>query len=301
MKKKIEQKKDNVDLEVYPLEEAILRLQSALHLERKTTGFFLLFFGTIVILGRTLIPGLFSKSSITLFSFILIFLLSLIFDPIIKRQKSVKKANFLFFIHLLILTLFITLIVYDAGGVEWLGAIFYLFPIVWGNVTLPKTLGRVLTLFTAFSYSALVLLQYFNLIPYTALYNLPTPPHLSSWYVFSSIAFAFLTFYFLGMGANLFTDEFRKKVIELEKTKNALEEAKTVLEIKVRARTRELQELIERQEEIIKERTRELQEKIDEMEKFQKIAVGRELKIIELKDEIKKLKEELEKYKTKTN
>jgi hypothetical protein len=29
--------------------------------------------------------------------------------------------------------------------------------------------------------------------------------------------------------------------------------------------------------------------------------VGRELKMIELKDEIKKLKEELEKYKTKTN
>jgi hypothetical protein len=297
MKKKIEQKKDNVDFEVYPLEEAILRLQSALRLEQRTTGFFLLVFGTIVILGRTLIPGLFSKPSITLLSFIFIFLLSLIFDPIIKRQKSVKKANFLFFIHLLIITFFITLIVYDAGGVEWLGALFYLFPIVWGNVTLPKTLGRVLTLFATLSYSALALLQYFNLIPYIAFYDLPTPPHLSSWYVFPSIAFAFLTFYFLGMGANLFTDEFRKKVIELEKTKNALEEAKTVLEIKVRARTKELQELIERQEEIIKERTQELQEKIEEMEKFQKIAVGRELKMIELKKEIERLKKELERYK----
>jgi hypothetical protein len=293
MKKKIEQKKDNVDFEVYPLEEAILRLQSALRLEQRTTGFFLLVFGTIVILGRTLIPGLFSKPSITLFSFIFIFLLSLIFDPIIKRQKSVKKANFLFFIHLLILTFFITLIVYDAGGVEWLGAIFYLFPIVWGNVTLPKTLGRVVTLFATLSYSALVLLQYFNLIPYIAFYDLPTPPHLSSWYVFPSIVFAFLTFYFLGMGANLFTDEFRKKVIELEKTKNALEEAKTVLEIKVRARTRELQELIERQEEIIKERTQELQEKIEELEKFQKIAVGRELKMIELKKKIEELETQL--------
>jgi hypothetical protein len=35
------------------------------------------------------------------------------------------------------------------------------------------------------------------------------------------------------------------------------------------------------------------------LEKFQKIAVGRELKMIELKKEIKKLKEELEKYKSK--
>jgi DNA-binding transcriptional MerR regulator len=95
------------------------------------------------------------------------------------------------------------------------------------------------------------------------------------------------------MGANLFTDEFRKKVIELEKTKNALEEAKTVLEIKVRARTRELQELIERQEEIIKERTQELQEKIEELEKFQKMAVGRELKMIELKKKIEELENQL--------
>jgi len=47
----------------------------------------------------------------------------------------------------------------------------------------------------------------------------------------------------------------------------------------------------------IEEKTKELQKKIEELEKFQKIAVGRELKMIELKEEIKKLKEELEKYK----
>jgi methyl-accepting chemotaxis protein len=76
-----------------------------------------------------------------------------------------------------------------------------------------------------------------------------------------------------------------------------LEESKKVLEIKVQARTRELKEVIERQEEIIRERTRELQERIEELEKFHKLAVGRELKMIELKKEIERLKGELEKYK----
>jgi len=50
----------------------------------------------------------------------------------------------------------------------------------------------------------------------------------------------------------------------------------------------------------IKERTKELQLKIDELEKFQSLTIGREVDMVELKKEIKKLKEELEKYKPST-
>jgi hypothetical protein len=45
----------------------------------------------------------------------------------------------------------------------------------------------------------------------------------------------------------------------------------------------------------VRERTKELERKVLELEKFQKLAIGRELRIIELKKEIKRLKEELEK------
>ena len=76
-----------------------------------------------------------------------------------------------------------------------------------------------------------------------------------------------------------------------------LEEAKASLEIRIQARTRELQELAEKLEEQVKERTKELQEKIGELERFSRLAVGRELKMIELKKEIKKLKEGSEKDK----
>jgi len=58
-----------------------------------------------------------------------------------------------------------------------------------------------------------------------------------------------------------------------------------------------LKELQYEMETKVEERTKELQGKIEEMEKFQKLAVGRELKMVELKEEIKKLKEELEKTK----
>jgi len=83
------------------------------------------------------------------------------------------------------------------------------------------------------------------------------------------------------------TDDLQK-IVE-EKTKD-LEEAKAILEIKVEARTSELRELTSRQEEMIKQRAKNLQEKVEELEKFQKLTIGRELKMINLKEENEKLK-----------
>jgi len=93
---------------------------------------------------------------------------------------------------------------------------------------------------------------------------------------------------------------FNEMIKDLEKSHIALEEGKAVLEIKVKARTKELSELAESLDEQVKERTKGLQEKLEELEKFHQLTVGRELKIVVLKDEIKKLKKELEKYKLST-
>ncbi len=92
-----------------------------------------------------------------------------------------------------------------------------------------------------------------------------------------------------------------EKIIEANfaqrKAKEALEEAKVVLEIKVKDRTKELEELTKGLEEQVKERTKELQEKMEESERFNRLAVDRELKMIKLKEEIKELKAEIEKIK----
>ena len=73
--------------------------------------------------------------------------------------------------------------------------------------------------------------------------------------------------------------QFNKMTQQLKETKVNLEKSKAVLKIKV------------------EERTKELQEKLEELENFQKFAVGREIKMVELKKEIKRLKKELEKVK----
>lgn len=88
---------------------------------------------------------------------------------------------------------------------------------------------------------------------------------------------------------------FNETIEQLKQSKAALEESKAVLEVKIQARTHELKELARTLEEKVKERTKELQGKIEELEKFQRLTVGREIRMIELKKEIGKLKKELEK------
>ena len=90
----------------------------------------------------------------------------------------------------------------------------------------------------------------------------------------------------------------REKIEELQKTKNLLEEERTSLKIKVEARTGELQTERKSLEKKVKERTRqleserkELDKKIAELEKFHKLAVGRELRMRELKKKIEGMKE----------
>lgn len=84
----------------------------------------------------------------------------------------------------------------------------------------------------------------------------------------------------------------------LKKLNADLEESKRSLEIKVRERTTALRELTGQLEEKVKQRTQELeknkeelQERVIQLEKFHKVTVGRELKMIELKQKLKGFKE----------
>jgi uncharacterized coiled-coil DUF342 family protein len=79
-----------------------------------------------------------------------------------------------------------------------------------------------------------------------------------------------------------------------------LEETRDSLEIKVKERTKELKEARNNLQIKVQERTDELQKskdqlqaKLNELERFRKLTMGRELKIIELKQKIKALEKRL--------
>ncbi len=88
-------------------------------------------------------------------------------------------------------------------------------------------------------------------------------------------------------------DRMKEQTDKLKESEAGLQEIKRSLQIKVQARTKELEELNRSLEEKVQERTKELQGRVDELERFHRLTTGREKKMIELKERIKELEENL--------
>ena len=81
----------------------------------------------------------------------------------------------------------------------------------------------------------------------------------------------------------------QKHFIAFAEAQEDIEMARMVLEVKVQARTKELQEFNRNLEKMVEERTKDLENKIDELERFNRLTVRRELRMMELKKRLKEL------------
>lgn len=93
---------------------------------------------------------------------------------------------------------------------------------------------------------------------------------------------------------NLITMNLHRHFMDLLQAQEEIETTKNALEVKVADRTKELKEVAESLDDQVREKTRKLQEKVEELENFNKLVVGRELKMVQLKEEVEKLRKELE-------
>ena len=229
---------------------------------------------------------------LTIVSIALWLVSAFVLRALINKGKTVSGISNLYFLYSAIFELgLLTIIVFTNGGIMWIGAIFYLFTIIYSNIVLSKIKGYLISLIAFLWFGGLVCLQYFKIIPFLPYAEASEILYLNFNYIITTLSFLLLAFVLSGLSANVLTDLLRKRTADLEKLRLQLEETKVVLEIRVRARTRELEEIANTLDEQVKERTQELQEKITDLKRFQSLAVNRELKMIKLKKEMKIIKD----------
>ncbi len=214
-----------------------------------------------------------------------------------KKAHKTREVENICLAYLISNTILYTFIIHYMGGVEGMGIILYSFLVIEASIILPIKKSFLVILTAIISFSALGFLEYYKAIPHYEFFLTGPEAYDNLSYLLFVIVFgAIFAFNYSGLIARRFSnvyrkvsDDLNKERMELVKAQSRLKESKDTLEVRVKARTKELEEFSRNLEGEVEQRTKELQEKVKELEKFHKFAVGRELRMTELKEQIKEL------------
>ncbi len=192
--------------------------------------------------------------------------LSYVFFHINKRAKTISGINNIHFTWIIHELLFIAIIIHYIGGIAWIGPLLYvLFPI-YGTFLFEKKRRIMMAILTLIFFIIPSLLQYLKIIH----------PHIifEGLDIYKNNYFAITLFFETGIiifaiiATSLFRDKLENRMKELSSAYNKLNKIK----------------------ENLKKRDEELKKRVKELERFYNMTVGREIRMIELKKIIKKLK-----------
>ncbi len=254
----------------------------------------LIVFNVLTIILR-LVVGVSLPIQVYILLFIWLGFYFFVWKNLLELPKTINGIYNLYCSYNAVDFLILTFLVHYLGASEWIGIIFYLITLVLSALLLPKKRTIILGVIAFFYYTCLLAFEFFGVIQHKPLFR-GVDLYRSPGFVITQVIISAAVFYFIADSIGFFSEMLRQRQRQLSEEKQKvvkayekIEDSKKVLEVRVKARTKELEEFTEKQEDLINSRTKELTEKVEELEKFQKIAVGRELKMIELKEKIKKL------------
>lgn len=213
------------------------------------------------------------------------------------KDKEPEKTIKLHFVYNIFQMVFLTIIVYYTGGITWITPIFYTFAIINSFWIYPRNLSVLVLAWCSALFISLTALQYLRILPAFYIFHPLEQNFQNFYYVLLTTIGALAVLFFVGFFSNTFYTLLNNKIRELEKTRKTLEKTKIILKIEFRKKTEEAEEGKIKLEAEVKGKTKELeekrkavQEKVKELEKFHAVAVEREIKMINLKREISKIR-----------
>jgi len=216
-----------------------------------------------------------------------------IFIFLFKRQKEEKKIRDLNFLHILIDFIFLFFLIHYGGGISWVLHAALLGFLAYSWIVLSRKYAIFMSVFSILAISGIGAFEYFGLLPNRSPFNFGfyNDPN----YVFTTIILLCGLISMISITLNFFAGNLRRQSELLEKNYRENETIKESLEIQVQARRGELGEISKKLDLEVLKKEGDLNQKMEELEETNKTTIKRELRMIELKKEIKKMKEELSK------
>jgi hypothetical protein len=129
---------------------------------------------------------------------------------------------------------------YYTGGILWIGAIFFVFPILYVSLLSTPKEGLIITLMAITFFSLIVFLEYLGYLPHKEIIKFNPYLYKDIRYVVGTFLMISLVFIFIFLAGKDFTQMLKQKNDELVKAKKKLEELSNELEGKVKLQTDEL-------------------------------------------------------------
>jgi len=194
----------------------------------------------------------------------------------VEKFFSRKLLALISYTQIIIELVFFTIIMHSAGGIESISTVFFFLPVVSASLIFGAKGSIITAIASGILINLLILAEYYGIISHIPRYSVITLefqslPIALTKTITTSIFYVIVSL-FSGYGANMLFA--REKSFE-EKMQQLDEQAK---------------KLIKRDGELTAV-NQELDNKVAELERFQKQTVGRELKMIELKNKIKNLED----------
>jgi hypothetical protein len=129
---------------------------------------------------------------------------------------------------------------YYTGGILWMGAIFFVFPILYVSLLSTPKEGLIITLMAITFFSLIVFSEYSGYLPHKEIIKFNPYLYKDIRYIIGTVLMISLVFIFIFLAGKDFTQMLKQNNGELVKAKKKLEELSNKLEGKVNLQTDEL-------------------------------------------------------------
>jgi len=150
--------------------------------------------------------------------------ISLLYSMLVSREKRVEVIRTAYSRYFLLEMLVLTFLLYFLGLAGWMGAVFYVFPIIYANSILGKREGRVITLVAILFYLFPVLLDYYAVLTHRKIFaTFDLGPYRDTPFVPVSSLVVVWVFVFVGYTSSVFSEMLRQRNRELMRRTEELE------------------------------------------------------------------------------